>query len=116
MLTGEYGARVLAPLIAPLPGDIEVLAVRNEFFGGNISVAGLLTGSDLSAVLAGLPEGRRYLIPDSCVSGGKFLDGMSLEELPRPVEVVPADGASLRLALGPAQAAGPRRDALALAK
>jgi Protein of unknown function (DUF512) len=99
VLTGEYGARALAPLIAPLPGDIDVMAVKNEFFGGNIAVAGLLTGADLSAALAAMPEGRRYLIPDSCVSGGKFLDGMSLGDLPRPVEVVPADGASLRHAL-----------------
>ena len=38
-------------------------------------------------VLADLPEGRRYLIPDSCLSGGKFLDGMALGDLPRPVEV-----------------------------
>jgi NifB/MoaA-like Fe-S oxidoreductase len=102
VLTGEYGARVLRPLVSSLPGDIEVVAVRNEFFGGNIGVAGLLTGADLSAVLAGRPEGRRYLVPDSCLSGGRFLDGTALEDLPRPVEVVPADGASLRRALAPA--------------
>ncbi len=99
VLTGEYGARTLRPLLCALPGDIEVVAVRNEFFGGNIAVAGLLTGADLSAALAGLPEGRRYLVPDSCVSAGRFLDGTALEDLPRPVEVVPADGASLRRAL-----------------
>jgi putative radical SAM enzyme (TIGR03279 family) len=114
VLTGEYGARVLRPLISPLPGDIEVLAVRNEFFGGNIGVAGLLTGADLGRALAGLPEGRRYLIPDSCLSGGRFLDGTALAELPRSVEVVPADGANLRLALAPGPAPGPGT-ALALA-
>ena len=102
MLTGEYGARVLRPLVSSLPGDVEVVAVRNEFFGGNIGVAGLLTGADLSTVLARLPEGRRYLVPDSCLSGGRFLDGTALEDLPRPVEVVAADGASLRRALAPA--------------
>jgi putative radical SAM enzyme (TIGR03279 family) len=102
VLTGEYGARVLRPLVSSLPGDIEVVAVRNEFFGGNIGVAGLLTGVDLAAVLAGRPEGRRYLVPDSGLSGGRFLDGTALEDLPRPVEVVPADGASLRRALAPA--------------
>ena len=99
VLTGEYGARVLGPLVASLGGDIEVHAVRNEFFGGNIAVAGLLTGADLSAQLGCLPHGRRYLIPDSCLSGGRFLDGMDVDELPRPVEAVPADGASLRRAL-----------------
>jgi putative radical SAM enzyme (TIGR03279 family) len=102
VLTGEYGARVLEPLVSQLPGDIEVVAVRNEFFGGNIAVAGLLTGVDLSNALAQLPAGRRYLIPDSCLSGGRFLDGMALADLPRPVEAVPANGASLRQALEPA--------------
>jgi NifB/MoaA-like Fe-S oxidoreductase len=101
ILTGEYAARVIAPLVSQLPGDIEVVAVRNDFFGGNIAVAGLLTGADLSAALADLPERRRYLLPDSCLSGGKFLDGMALEALPREVEVVPANGASLRQALSP---------------
>ncbi len=99
VLTGEYGARVLSPLIAGWPGDVEVVAVRNEFFGGNIAVAGLLTGADLATVLATQPEGRRYLIPDSCLTGGRFLDGMALDDLPRLVEAVPANGASLRQAL-----------------
>jgi putative radical SAM enzyme (TIGR03279 family) len=100
VLTGEYGARVITPLVAEFSGDVDVVAVRNEFFGGNIAVAGLLTGADLSTALARLPAGRRYLIPDSCLSGGRFLDGMALGDLPRPVEAVPADGASLRRALG----------------
>jgi putative radical SAM enzyme (TIGR03279 family) len=104
VLTGEYGARVLAPLLSGWPGDVELVAVRNEFFGGNIAVAGLLTGADLSATLARLPEGRRYLVPDSCLTGGRFLDGLALEDLPRAVEAVPADGASLRRALGPGKA------------
>jgi putative radical SAM enzyme (TIGR03279 family) len=99
VLTGEYGARVLGPLVVRAPGEVEVRAVRNEFFGGNIAVAGLLTGADVAAALAELPEGRRYLLPDSCLSGGKFLDGLQVTDLPRPVEVVPADGASLRRAL-----------------
>jgi len=96
VLTGEYGASVLGPLVGP---EVEVVAVKNDFFGGNIKVAGLLTGPDLAAALSALPEGRRYLLPDSCLSGGRFLDGSRPEDLPKPVEVVPADGASLRRAL-----------------
>ena len=41
------------------------------------------------------------LTQEGFAEGGKFLDGMALEDLPRPVEVVPADGASLRQALAP---------------
>jgi len=100
ILTGEYGALVLAPLVGSLGrADIRVLPVRNDFFGGNIGVSGLLTGTDLATVLADQPEGHRYLLPDSCLSEGRFLDDLTLADLPLPVEVVPTDGLSLRRAL-----------------
>ena len=51
--------------------DVRVLAVDNEFFGGNIGVAGLLTGADLARVLADQPDGHRYLLPDACLSEGR---------------------------------------------
>jgi putative radical SAM enzyme (TIGR03279 family) len=96
VLTGTYGAEVLRPLV---PAEVEVLPVPNRFFGGNIGVAGLLTGADLTAALAGAPPHRRYLLPDVCLSGGRFLDRLTPGDLPRPVEVVSADGAALRAAL-----------------
>ena len=101
ILTGAYGKAVLDPLVARVAPGTEVVAVDNGYFGGNISVAGLLTGEDLGRVLSALPHGRRYLIPDVCLSGGLFLDGSAPADLPRPVEIVPADGASLRAALRP---------------
>jgi len=111
ILTGEYGARVLAPLIASLGrGDIRLVPVANHFFGGNIGVSGLLTGTDLTAVLAGQPLGHRYLLPDSCLSEGRFLDDLTVADLPRAVEVVATDGLSLRRALerpAPAAACAP---------
>jgi putative radical SAM enzyme (TIGR03279 family) len=100
VVTGEYGAAVLGPLVAGLGrDDVRVVAVRNEFFGGNIAVAGLLTGQDVAGALSGEPEGHRYLLPDVCLSQGRFLDGLALGDLPRPVQVVPTDGTSLRRAL-----------------
>jgi len=109
VLTGEYGARVLAPLIDSLGrDDIRLVPVTNHFFGGNIGVSGLLTGTDLTTVLAGEPEGHRYLLPDSCLSEGRFLDDLTVGDLPRAVEVVPTDGLSLRRALeGPASTCAP---------
>jgi putative radical SAM enzyme (TIGR03279 family) len=95
VLTGEYGARVLRPLLP----QVDVVAVPNNFFGGNIAVAGLLVGEDIAAVLRDLPSGRRYLVPDVCLSNGVFLDGTRPEDLPQPVEVVPTDGVALRRAL-----------------
>jgi putative radical SAM enzyme (TIGR03279 family) len=103
ILTGEYGAQVLEPLIAALGRrDVRIIPVRNEFFGGNTAVAGLLVAQDLARVLAQEPEGHRYLLPDVCLSEGRFLDGGTLDDLPRPVEVIPTDGIALRRALEPA--------------
>ena len=50
-------------------------------------------------VLTEEPAGHRYLLPDVCLSDGRFLDGLTPADLPRPVEVVPTDGISLRAAL-----------------
>ncbi|HLH46166.1 MAG TPA: DUF512 domain-containing protein [Acidimicrobiales bacterium] len=99
VLTGVYARPFLEPLVRGADRRADVVAVANRFFGGNIAVAGLLTGADVAGALARLPEGRRYLLPDVCLSGGRFLDGVGVEDLPRPVEVVPADGAALRAAL-----------------
>jgi putative radical SAM enzyme (TIGR03279 family) len=100
ILTGEYGALVLRPLVGSLArDDIRLVPVANHFFGGNIGVSGLLTGTDLIRVLDDQPVGHRYLLPDSCLSEGRFLDDLTLADLPRPVEVVPTDGLSLRRAL-----------------
>jgi NifB/MoaA-like Fe-S oxidoreductase len=74
---------------------VQVLPVPNRFFGGNIAVTGLLTGADLTAALQDAPTGDRYLLPDVTLSGGRFLDGLTPADLPRPVEIVATDGAAL---------------------
>ncbi len=100
ILTGEYGARVLGPLVQQLGrDDVRIITVDNQYFGGNTAVAGLMTGDDLRRVLAEQPEGHRYLLPDVCLSRGVFLDGLTPADLPRPVEVIGTDGISLRNAL-----------------
>jgi NifB/MoaA-like Fe-S oxidoreductase len=100
ILTGEYGARILGPLVATLDrDDVRVLPVENRFFGGTTAVTGLLVGEDIARVLADEPDGHRYLLPDVCLSNGRFLDGTTPDDLPRPVEVVATDGRSMREAL-----------------
>lgn len=100
VLTGPYGAEVLRPLVATLGrDDVRLVPVANEFFGGNTAVTGLMVGADVARVLAAEPAGHRYLLPDVCLTGGVFLDGVRVDDLPRPVEVVPTNGIALRAAL-----------------
>ena len=100
VLTGDFGASVIKPLLEKIDrNDVEVLAIENKFFGGNIGVTGLLVGEDLKRVLEKKPKDRRYLLPDVCLSGGRFLDDLTPEDLPHTVEVIPTDGRSLRTAI-----------------
>ena len=100
ILTGTLGAPIVEPLVASVGrSDVRVITVANEYFGGNIGVTGLMVGEDVARVLEGEPEGHRYLLPDVCLSRGVFLDGMSVADLPRPVDVISTDGAALRTAL-----------------
>ena len=100
VLTGAYAAPILRRMVTACAGEnARVVEVPNDYFGGNVAVAGLLTGNDLARVLATEPVGHRYLLPDVCLSEGRFLDGMTPSDLPRPVEILPTDGRSLRSAL-----------------
>ncbi|MFZ6002651.1 MAG: DUF512 domain-containing protein [Actinomycetota bacterium] len=100
LLTAPYGAMVLAPLLERLDRpDVRVIEVENRFFGGTTAVTGLMVGQDLARSLAQEPEGHRYLLPDVCLSNGRFLDGGSPSDLPRPVEVIATDGHALRAAI-----------------
>ena len=110
IVTGRFGAAVLEALLPELravasAADVSLLPVDNRFFGGTIAVTGLLTGSDVAAALAAAPARARYLLPDVVLSEGRFLDGATVADLPRPVEVVGTDGASLVAAVRDAGAA-----------
>lgn len=79
-----------------------VAAIKNDFFGHTITVAGLVTGRDLIAQLKGRDLGDELLIPDVMLKYHEdvFLDDVSLDEVKEalgvPVTVVPtADGYDL---------------------
>ena len=77
-----YGTlkRLIAALEARVDGlTVHTYAVRNDFFGPEITVAGLLTGKDMQEQLIGKPLGDELLIPDTSLraDGDLFLDGMT---------------------------------------
>lgn len=60
-----------------------VYAIENEFFGSLITVAGLITGQDLTEQLKGKSLGRALLISENMLKADEkvFLDDMTLEEV-----------------------------------
>ena len=103
--TGEaaYGfisamARVLMEICPAL--TCHVYAIKNEFFGENITVTGLLTGQDLAKQLRGKKLGSRLLLSCSMLRYERdmFLDNMTPSELSQtigvPIEFIENDGAS----------------------
>lgn len=62
---------------------IDLVPVRNDFFGGTVNVTGLLTGRDICAQLGDRELGDQLLIAGNMLKAGEdvFLDDMSLSEL-----------------------------------
>ncbi len=101
--TGKAAAPMLSALTKQLcavcPGlAVEVLTVENEFFGPEITVAGLLTGRDYLTALSGRALGDAVLISRTSLraEGDLFLCGMAKNELEKklntPVLTVENDG------------------------
>jgi NifB/MoaA-like Fe-S oxidoreductase len=100
VVTGEYAAPILRELFdAHGFEDVGILPVVNSFFGGNIKVAGLITGQDLIRAMSEVPDSTVCLLPDVCLSEGRFLDGLTLEDLAHPVITVRTTGHDLRATL-----------------
>ena len=86
LLTGTLFAPVFKPLIDKLNARVgtrlTVAGIENNYFGGDVSVAGLLTGGDLAAARE-LICGDFVIVPRSVLKSDEeiMLDGMKLEEL-----------------------------------
>ncbi len=86
ILTGEMFAPILREQIeklnAALDSNLKVLAVPNTYFGGDVAVAGLLTGQDYLAVRDRI-EGDFVIIPKHTIKSDEpiLLDGMQFEDL-----------------------------------
>ena len=72
-----------------------VVAVKNNFFGGHINVAGLITATDLEEQLKGKDLGEELLIPSVMLrdGGDMFLDSVTLKELSQKlnIKITPVD-------------------------
>ncbi len=106
VVTGE----LIAPLINAMMDELHrqypmvsvtVHTIKNDFFGGNVSVAGLVTASDILAQCKGKLQSGTLGIPEVMLRSEKdlFLDGMHYkdlgEQLGVKMQLLPNDGAAL---------------------
>ncbi len=84
---------------------VNIIRIDNHFFGETVTVAGLLTGTDIKSGCAGQDLGGALFIPRTSLraDGDLFLDNLSPEDLERElgVKVIPVenDGALFVAAL-----------------
>jgi NifB/MoaA-like Fe-S oxidoreductase len=98
IITGTLFAPALKPLIAELnerfSTNLRVEGIENKYFGGDVSVAGLLTGGDFLAARERI-QGKFAIIPRTTLKSDEeiMLDGMKLERLQEDlgIRVYPCD-------------------------
>ena len=90
LVTGTLAAPLIREMMRRLEAkypqvQVTVHAIRNEFFGGNVSVAGLVTGTDIIRQCRGRLQGDLLAVPEVMVRDekGQFLDDITLEQLGR---------------------------------
>jgi putative radical SAM enzyme (TIGR03279 family) len=92
IMTGTLFAPVLAKMIARFnqrfAAELHVLPVPNEYFGGDVSVAGLLTGGDFLAMRKQV-RGEFAIIPRVALKSDEpiMLDGVRFSELQNQFDV-----------------------------
>lgn len=69
--------------------ELQVIPIRNDFFGEMITVTGLLTGTDILAQCGELELGDRLLLPENVLRSGEtvLLDDLTVEDLQKTLQV-----------------------------
>lgn len=87
MATGKAAAPALAGIIEHLRKikgiKIELLEVPNLYFGGMVTVTGLITGSDIIKALGNKHSGKQVILPGVMLKEGSelFLDNLTVEQI-----------------------------------
>lgn len=90
-LAYPYIRKMASRMEERFPGiRIHVYAIENRFFGERITVAGLITGQDLTGQLKGKNLGKRLLIPCSMLRADEdvFLDDYTVEQVSDALQVL----------------------------
>ncbi len=106
VVTGYCSYKVISDLVSKLDGDmINVIPVKNNFFGEKITVTGLLTGGDIINQLKDKDLGESLLLSSSMLRHGEeiLLDNVTCDDIERELkiktEIISNDGFELLDAL-----------------
>jgi len=75
--------------LIPQEWQIDVKSIKNDFYGENVTVSGLLTGRDIINQLKGQPLGDVLLLPSSCLRYGEevLLDDVTISDIAKELSV-----------------------------
>ncbi|MGB4303048.1 MAG: DUF512 domain-containing protein [Syntrophomonadaceae bacterium] len=94
LITGESARTVMQTVAEDLNRvkglGVEVIVVPNQYFGGGVTVTGLLTGTDIINCLQDNYRGKKVVIPEVLLQEGStmLLDNITLEEIASRTGVV----------------------------
>lgn len=94
LITGESARTVMQTVAEDLNRvkglGVEVIVVPNQYFGGGVTVTGLLTGTDIINCLQNNYRGKKVVIPEVLLQEGStmLLDNITLEEIASRTGVV----------------------------
>ena len=91
MLAKPYIEKLTEKICSLFPNvTYDIYAVRNDFFGENITVAGLVTGGDIISQLKGKHLGKYLLIPECMMKKDEriFLDNVTVSDLEGALQVM----------------------------
>lgn len=105
ILTGLSGLPILQRIVERLNRikglSVSIITVPNKYFGGSVSVTGLLTGTDILAVLGDSYAGKKIILPEVVLKQGQdiLLDDLSLQDLQRisQAQIITVDGTAADL-------------------
>jgi len=91
VVTGASAAATLRGMLEtkpPAKADATLCIVSNDYFGGTVTVSGLLVGADIERALKSHSSFDRVLLPPNCLKEGEiFLDDRSRSDLARTLGV-----------------------------
>lgn len=105
MATGVLAAPIIKELVKKVQKkfpriEVEVYTIINEFFGKDITVAGLLTGQDIIKQLNGKEFGEYLVLPNVLLRNGEnvLLDDLTINDVEKALQtsirIVKSDGTS----------------------